>query len=43
VQGVSEPPQVFFLAIRECHEWFLESKALISAFRIIGPHTGFRS
>jgi hypothetical protein len=31
VQGVSEPPQVFFLAIRECH-------ALI-----IGPSTGIRS
>jgi hypothetical protein len=31
VQGVSEPPQVFFLSIRECH-------ALI-----IGPHAGIRS
>ena len=31
VQGVSEPPQVFFLPIRECH-------ALI-----IGPHAGIRS
>jgi len=31
VQGVSEPPQVFFLPIRECHEL------------IIGPSTGIRS
>ena len=31
VQGVSEPPQVFFLSIRECHEL------------IIGPHPGIRS
>ena len=31
VQGVSEPPQVFFLAIRECHKL------------IIGTHAGIRS
>jgi hypothetical protein len=31
VQGVSEPPQVFFLPIRECHSL------------IIGPHAGIRS
>ena len=31
VQGVSEPPQVFFLAIRECHEL------------IIGLQAGIRS
>ena len=43
VQGVSEPPQVFFLPIRECHEWFVESQTLITGFRIIGPRTGFRT
>ena len=31
VQGVSEPPQVFFLSIRECHEL------------IIGLQAGIRS
>jgi hypothetical protein len=31
VQGVSEPPQVFFLSIRECHEL------------IIGLQAGLRS
>jgi len=43
VQGVSEPPQVFFLPIRECHEWFVESQTLITGFRIIGPRAGFRT
>lgn len=43
VQGMPEAPQVLFLTIRECHEWFVESQALTTGFRIIGPHTGFRS
>jgi hypothetical protein len=43
VQGVPQPTQVFFLAIRECHEWIVESQVLITGFRIIGPHAGIRS